>query len=409
MLSRFAAVLFRAVLGLGVCLGFARAQDLSQPGPYAAGERTVTVTRTDGSTFSALLYYPATSAGANAPFDGAAAPCPGITFGHGFVTQPSAYASTLRHLATWGNVVIATQTQTGLFPSHSAFANDMRSALTWLEQQHASPQSSFFNAIDTAHFGATGHSMGGGATILAAAADARIVALAPMAPAETNPSAIAAMSSVPAPARLICGTQDTIVPTASNGQLMYDAAAGPRQLLSILKAWHCGFVDTAPVGGIGCDSGALTRAQQLAIVRRHLTSFFLLHLRGDQTKWPIVWGVAVTPDPSTAVLQDPRARITPAITRLAGLAGQVIDFTLVVTNQSAQATSYTLGLDGGLWPYQLSTNQTQVLAPGQTEVVHVYGTVPTVSTYPNDRCIVSARRDLDGAVRCFARIAAGRQ
>ena len=166
----------------------AAAQDPSAPGPHAVGERTVSVARPDGSSFNALFYYPATSAGANAPFDASAAPYPGITFGHGFLTDPVLYASTNRHLASHGHFVLATTTQTGFLPNHSAFALDMRHCLTWLEQQHANPASPWFGAVDTARFGATGHSMGGGASILAAAADARIKALAPFAPANTNPS-----------------------------------------------------------------------------------------------------------------------------------------------------------------------------------------------------------------------------
>lgn len=398
-------VLLVAVFLLAVA---AKSQDLSAPGPYAVGERTVTVTRPDNTTFSALLYYPATAAGADAPFDASGAPYPGVTFGHGFLTQPSLYASTLRHLASHGHIVAATTTQTGFLPSHSAFALDLRHCLTWFEQQNSNAQSPYFGAIDTARFGAFGHSMGGGATILAAAGDARIKAIAPMAPAETNPSAISAMASVQVPARLVCGTQDTIVPTATNGQSMYNAAAGPRQLLSILGGWHCGFVDTAPAGGIGCDSGSLPRADQLAIVRRHLAAFFLLHLRGDQSKWNQVWGPQGALDGTTTTTRDARAAFTPAAARQAGVAGQVLDYSFVVANQSSQPTSFTLQAENALWPTTLSVAQTAVLAPGQSETVHVLVVVPAVSAYANDRCLVSARRDADGATRCSARIGSRR-
>jgi len=386
----------------------AAAQDLSAPGPHAVGERTVSVARPDGSSFNALFYYPATSAGANAPFDASAAPYPGITFGHGFLTDPALYASTNRHLASHGHFVLATTTQTGFLPSHSAFALDMRYCLTWLEQQHANPASPWFGAVDTARFGATGHSMGGGASILAAAADARIKALAPLAPANTNPSSISAMASVRVPTRIVCGTQDTIVPTASNGQPMYDGCLAPRQILSILNGWHCGFVDTPPVGGLGCDSGALPRAEQLAIVRRHLAAFFLLHLRGDQSKWNAVWGPQGANDATTSIVRDPRARFTPSAARQAGVAGQVLDYALVVTNQGATATSFTLVLENNLWPASLSTSQTALLAPGASETIHVLVTIPATSAYPNDRCLVSARSDLDAATRCYARIGSRR-
>jgi hypothetical protein len=229
-----------------------------------------------------------------------------------------------------------------------------------------------------------------------------------LAPADTNPSSISAMANVRVPTRLICGTQDSIVPTASNGQLMYNATPAPRQLLSILNGWHCGFVDTAPAGGLGCDSGALPRAEQLAIVRRHLTAFFLLHLRGVQAHWNAVWGPQSTLEATTAVVREARARFTPSAARQAGLTGQVLDYSFTVTNDGPVASSWTLAVENALWPLALSTSQTAVLAPGQSEVVHVYVTVPAVSTYANDRALVSARRDVDGATRCYARIGARR-
>lgn len=83
--------------------------DLAEPGPYTyAGWEQVTVTRPDSSTFTARLYYPASSSGSGAPYDGSGAPYPVVSFGHGFLTSHTYYQSTLAHLATWGYFVIAT-------------------------------------------------------------------------------------------------------------------------------------------------------------------------------------------------------------------------------------------------------------------------------------------------------------
>lgn len=384
------------------------AQDLALPGPHGAGKRTVTVTRPGGSTFSALLYYPATTTGSDTPFDASAAPYGGIAFGHGFVQTVDAYESTLQHLATWGWFVIGATTQGGLFPTHQALADDMSHTLTWLEQQDADTGSPYFGAIDTAAFGMTGHSMGGGASILAAAADPRVRALAPTAPAETNPSAIAAAGSVLVPTRFVCGSQDGTVPTASNGQLMYDAAGGPRQLLSILGGWHCGFVDTPAFGGFGCDSGSIPRAEQLAIVRRHLTAFFRLHLDGVDSSWNSVWGPAALLDATTSFQRDADVRFTPNAARKAGLADQVLDYELLVTNTGTRATSFQLYVENGQWTTALSAPATPVLAPGGTATVHVLVTIPAVSALPTDRCLVSARSDLDGHTRGYARLGSRR-
>ncbi len=400
-------LLCSALLGAGA-VSTTYAQDLSLPGPHGAGKRTVVVTRPNATTFSALLYYPATSTGANTPFDPSAAPYGGISFGHGFFQPVEAYEGTLQHLATWGLFVIATTTQGGLFPSHQALADDMRYSLGFLEQANVDAGSPYVGSIDVSAFGMTGHSMGGGASILATAADARVRALAPIAPAETNPSAIAAISNVAIPARLLCGTQDGTVPTATNGQPMYDASAGPRQLLSIIGGWHCGFVDTPALGGFGCDSGALTRSEQLAIVRRHLAAFFLLHLRGVESHWNAVWGPAALTDATTTMQRDADARFGPSAARQAGFADQVLDYTFSLTNTGGQASSFALFSENNLWPVTLSAAQTVLLAPGGSTTIHVYVTIPPASTFSTDRCLISARSDRDGHTRCYARIGSRR-
>ena len=116
-----------------------RAQDLSQPGPRIAAQRDVTVVRGNGSTFTATVHYPATAAQAGSPIDAANGPYPIIAFGHGFVTPVTQYASTGAHLASWGFVVLLPQTQGSLFPSHSAFADDLVSALDVLTVALKSP------------------------------------------------------------------------------------------------------------------------------------------------------------------------------------------------------------------------------------------------------------------------------
>ena len=202
---------------------------LSDPGPYQyAGWQQVTVTRPDNSTFTARLYYPAYSNGQGAPYNGSGAPYPALSFGHGFLTAHTYYQSTLAHLATWGYFVIATESGMSLFPNHQEYANDLRHCLTYLEQENANPASPYYQDVDTAHFGLFGHSMGGGASILATAADARVRAMATLAAAETNPSAIAQMPNIQVPVRLIAGDQDGIVDWQQNTLLMYNAGRPAR-------------------------------------------------------------------------------------------------------------------------------------------------------------------------------------
>ncbi|MGA1518025.1 MAG: chlorophyllase/cutinase-like alpha/beta fold protein [Phycisphaerales bacterium] len=288
----------------------AMAGDGSEPGPFAAGRRDVTVTRPNGSTFQATLHYPATTAGTNAPFDASGGPYPVFSFGHGYLTPVTQYASTLDHLASHGYFAIASRSGGNLFPSHGAFAEDLRSCLDHLIAANADDASPFAGAVATERLAVGGHSMGGGASILAAAADPRILAVVPLAAADTNPSSIAASSQIGAPMRLIVGSEDSIVPPGPSSGPMYTNTPSPRQLVSITGGSHCGFLD----GSIPfCDSGSISRAAQLSETRRLMLEFLEVHLReGDDAAWQAVWGLEAATQPGLVVEIDARLAIDPA-------------------------------------------------------------------------------------------------
>ena len=287
-----------SILVLALAAG-ARAQDLAQPGPLVPSTREVSVVRANGSTFAATVHYPATAAQAGAPVDAANGPYPIIAFGHGFLTPVSQYASTGAHLASWGFVVLLPQTQGSLFPSHSAFADDLVSALDWMGGQAGAAGSPWSGAVDPSRRGVMGHSMGGGCALVAADRDPSIRVAVPFSAAETNPSSTNACLGVSVATRIVVGSQDTIVPPSTNAP-MFANLRGPAQVVSITGGYHCGFID----GGIPfCDTGSISRAQQLAIVRREATEFLLLYLAGDASRWDAVWGA---PGPGDGVTVQSR-------------------------------------------------------------------------------------------------------
>ncbi len=265
---------------------FGRPGDVSGPGPWTAARTTVTVVRANGSTFAAEVHYPAVDAAPGSAVDRTGGPHPIAAFGHGFLCPVDRYRSTGAHLASWGLVTILPTTQGGLFPSHQALADDLNASLDWLTAEAARKDSFWVGAIDGSERGLLGHSMGGGAAMLAAAGDVRTDAVAVLAAADTNPSSIAAAGSVRCATRLIVGDDDTIVPPASTTG-MYDNLAGPKQDVTILGGFHCGFIDSSI---LFCDSGAISRATQLDIVHRELAEFLLLYLRDDAARWNEVWG-----------------------------------------------------------------------------------------------------------------------
>ncbi|MFN0133875.1 MAG: GC-type dockerin domain-anchored protein [Phycisphaerales bacterium] len=377
------------------------AQDLSMPGPYPGAWRSVTVTRANSTTFTARLFYPGVASGQNAELQTAGVPYPAVSFGHGFLQPVDRYQSTLLHLATWGYLVIASDSESGLFPSHANFAADLRQSLTFLEQSNQNAGSFLHQAVDASRFGMSGHSMGGGASILATAADPRVKALANLAAAETNPSATAQMGSIGVPVSLISGSADSIVPVGTNGQVMYNAGGAPKILPVIQGGWHCGFED---VSTFGCDSGPMPRAEQLALTRRLVTAFFNLYLKGDQGAWRQVWGPERNADPRVVTTSLSGIVVTPATGMAEAAGGRAAEVDLRVMNAGRTATAYRVFVEGAAWPTAASPDVTGAIAPGAEVVVRVTTQVPYGFAAATQTALVSVRADSDGGTRSYSLI-----
>jgi dienelactone hydrolase len=277
----------------------------ADPGPYLAGWKEVTVTPVGSPSFSALLVYPATAAGQNQPFDGSGGPYPALSFGHAFLSQPDYNLETLKHLATHGYIVIAAKSYTGFeLNFHALFAADLRHSLTYLEQQNQDNTSPFYHKINSNAFGVFGYSIGGGASILAAADDPRIKVVANMAAAETTPSAADAAARLQVPMRMLAGSADAIAPVTNNQQLIYNKARPPKQLAVLQGGTHCFFNDPGTTGAF-CSfieqPGSMDQATQLSLTRHWLTTWFDYYLKGDQSQEPYVWGAELNADPRVVV------------------------------------------------------------------------------------------------------------
>lgn len=284
------AALFTAAPAAGAVpaqdLPAAAVVDPSTTGSFPVAYTDLTVSAS-GRSFSARVWYPGTTAGANAPV--AAGTHPGLAFGHGFFQDISQYQSLLKHYASWGFITVAPKSQGGLFPSHSAFADDLNAALTWLTAQNTTSGSRFAGAVNTAHLGTSGHSMGGGAALLAASRNSAVRSVSTLAAAETNPSAVTASGTLGIPAQYVGGSADSIAGVADNQRKMFDAKSAPTQLRVITGGFHCGFEDSS---GFGCDSGTITRAAQQKLTQGVTTAYLLYTLDGDSSLYDQVWGSA---------------------------------------------------------------------------------------------------------------------
>ena len=144
-----------------------------------------------GRQIQSEIYYPASLAGENVPVVNDSFPV--IVFGHGFAMSWDAYANIWEHYVPLGYIVVFPRTEGSLIPSpsHADFGMDLALVAVKMNNTNLNAQSLFYQRIN-GNIALMGHSMGGGASMLAAANSSSIQTVIGLAPAETNPSAVAA-------------------------------------------------------------------------------------------------------------------------------------------------------------------------------------------------------------------------
>jgi len=199
---------------------------------------------------------------------------PAVAFGHDWLQPVARYAALLRHLASWGFVVAAPDSQRGALPSHARFAADLRTALDVCVGVRLGDGRI---SVDGRRTALAGHGIGGGAALLAGAETARLAAVVTLAAAQTRPSALDAARRVTAPTLHIAAGRDTVVPPAGHAEPLAAAAGGPVWLRTLRKAQHSGFLDGRHwsdlllTGGPSARTRKLTRALVTAFLLRYLT------------------------------------------------------------------------------------------------------------------------------------------
>lgn len=266
-------LLFFLVLGLG-----AMAQ------PFQIGSVTTSFFDTQRSrNVDCEVHYPATSTGTNAPFEAGAFPM--LVIGHGFVMTVNAYDYLVQHFTPLGFIVVLPTTEGGFAPDHADFGADLAFLSEALRAASNDTQSQFFGHVQPLT-ALMGHSMGGGAAFLGASGNTDVQALITMAPAETNPSAIAAAAAVPVPTLVFAASEDCVTPIADHAQPIHDGLVVPcRAFINITGGGHCYFGDSnfnCTFGEFTCGPNlAVSRAQQQDIVTDMATLWLQQHLFGD--------------------------------------------------------------------------------------------------------------------------------
>ena len=201
---------------------------------------------------------------------------PGVAFGHDWLTDAAHYAGTCEHLASWGIVTAAPDTQRGLAPSVLTLAADLG---TTLDVICGVRLGSGDISVSPKKLGLAGHGFGGAAAVFAAAAAGdRIQAAAAAFPSVTAPSAehTAATLTVPGLVLATPDDQKSLRTDALEVAHAWDGAV----LRTIDKANAAGLAEKRHLIGLLGFPGSSSKTQKT--VRALLTGFLLFHLTGDK-------------------------------------------------------------------------------------------------------------------------------
>jgi hypothetical protein len=137
-----------------------------------------------------------------------------------------------------------------------------------------------------------GHSMGGGASFLAAESNPTIHTLINFAAAETNPSAISAAVNISTPTLIFSGDDDCVAPPEQNQNRMYDGLSSDcKTHIRIRSGGHCYFANYE----FHCTSGEsicnptldITREEQQSATFDFLKLWLQYALYDDHTAFSI--------------------------------------------------------------------------------------------------------------------------
>lgn len=201
---------------------------------------------------------------------------PGVAFGHDWLAGTARYANLLEHLASWGIVAGAPDTERGLAPSVLNFAFDLGTALDIVSGVRLGPGKI---SVHPAKLGVVGHGLGGSAAVFAAAGmPAKPAAVAALFPSVTTPPAPPPAATLKVPGVIFTAPGD---PHTLNSDALALAQAWDAATLRIVrKAQPGGLVEGRRLTTMVGLPGPHRRTQRT--VRALLTGYLLYALGGDK-------------------------------------------------------------------------------------------------------------------------------
>ena len=200
----------------------------------------------------------------------------GVAFGHDWIAKADRYHGTLEHLASWGIVAAAPDTETGLAPSVLNLAFDLGSTLDIIAGVRLGPGKI---SVHPAKLGVVGHGFGGSAAVFAAAGmPAKPKAVAALFPTLTKPPAEEPATSLQVPGLILADPGDRMSLRSNAVELarVWQTAT----LRDVKNVTAGGLVEGRRLARVVGLPGADRGTQK--VVRALLTGYLLHMLTGDK-------------------------------------------------------------------------------------------------------------------------------
>lgn len=240
------------------------------------------------------IYYPAITNGDNTT--AVEDQFPVIIFGHGFVQDWDVYQNLWEEFVPNGYIMVFPRTEVSFFSTdHQQFGWDLQFLVSKIQDEGFSNTSPIYNAVDNST-ALMGHSMGGGASFLAADSlctngNSQLKTLIGLAPAESSSNGVSSITSavnVTVPSLILSGSQDGVTPPSVHHIPLYDSLASNfKTFISILGGAHCYFSNpsfTCDFGESASSTGiSISREEQQAITYDFLNLWLDYTLKDDCT------------------------------------------------------------------------------------------------------------------------------
>ncbi len=270
-----------------LCLLLFIVKAFPQPVPIGKTKMVVSDPERDHRKIRLQIFYPADSSGRDVPVSSVLrGKFPYICFGHGYLMSVRNYRNLWTAVVPWGYIFIYVKKERGLAPSHLEMARDMHYITTHFHRQAKDSGSLFYNRI-APNSVLMGHSMGGGAAVLAAAfRGSPAKALCALAAYNTRPPAVKAAKKISIPVILFAGSNDCITPPRQHQFPLYDSLNSREKILiNITGGSHCQMANRSIACKLAeafCPSGpGISTREQHNLIRRFLIPWLDFHLKNQ--------------------------------------------------------------------------------------------------------------------------------